>query len=358
MLTPSAKQFKPARVLLGYIRAYETIRLRWILTLIACSILLPVIVAFASYIDGTWVLPQDGKGFKQHWGMWSFFATTPVILLLLAILLHRCEKTLDRNLRNYCVGGVVPPTLRRTIELHLASLTMRTKLKFVFFLMCCIGVYFTILNILRTIEPSFTYGNDVFDAYQYTLGFTANKLYLLFVFGLVYPAVAYITVHTTVSLFVILKRMQREKILSIDFFHVDNCGGFSRFGTINLFVMIIYLCLLSVIVALIETHDYRQHTTTVPLLCTSAFLILQSLGTVYYLHKAVHQQRLAAVERVNEALNHNFSALPTDDFPNHLFAIRNHLLSVKTYPYSSVARSLVNIIRTAPAVWALARLWV
>jgi hypothetical protein len=235
---------------------------------------------------------------------------------------------------------------------------LRTDLKYVFALMCITGLYFTVLNVRHTVEPLSTYGNDVFDAYQYPYGFVSNKLYVLFVFSIVYPAVGFVIVHSAISLFFILKRMQRDSILSIDFFHPDNCGGVSRFGTINLYVMAITVCILSVIFALLETHSYRHHTTTVPLLCTSGFLIFESVGIVYYLHKAVKQQRRSALEQVNIVLNQSFNTLPKVDFPNHLLAVRNHLLGVKTYPYSGATRSLMNLIRAAPVVWAVVRLWV
>jgi predicted membrane channel-forming protein YqfA (hemolysin III family) len=151
--------------------------------------------------------------------------------------------------------------------------------------------------------------------------------------------------------------MERDGVLRIDFFHSDNCGGVSRFGTINMIVMMIFTCILIVILALLETHNYRHRTTTVPLFCTSAGLILLSVGTVFYLHKAVQQQRRAALVRVNAMLNKSLDGpLSREEFPNHLLGIRSHLLALKTYPYSGVARSAVNVLRAAPAVWALVRL--
>jgi hypothetical protein len=342
----------------NFVNANEFIRIRVLLAFSGLSVVLPCLVGLGSYVDGTWELPGEGKGFTQHWGMWSFFVTTPLILIMLTLLLQRFYGTLTRDISRCCLGGNVPPSLRTSIDRHLQSLTLRTQLSAVFALMCIIGVYFAVLNVKHTIEPLSTYGNDVFDAYSYTYGFLTNKLYVFFVFGAVYPLVGYVIVHTAISLFLILREMQEDSILNIDFFHSDNCGGVSRFGTINLFVMAITMCILVVIFSLLETHAYRHRTTTLPLLCTSGFLILESVGTVYYLHKAVQQQRKDALQRVNDALNQSFVLLPRDEFPNHLLGVRTHLLGIKTYPYSGASRSVLNVIRTAPAIWGVIRLWV
>ena len=152
--------------------------------------------------------------------------------------------------------------------------------------------------------------------------------------------------------------MCAQKVLRIDFFHPDNCGGVSVFGLINILIMGVYACLFIVMGALQFTHSRNNYATiVVPLLVVSLVFIAQSFGAVYYIHRFAAIKKKESLAIINEHLNNEMqSVFATKRFSTGLIYARNHLIGIRTYPYANVSALLVNGFRFIPALAAIAKL--
>jgi len=325
----------------------------------ATYLAIPLIICFAAHIDGTWWMRGGGKGFFQHYGMLTIFTTTPIIVILTALALQKFRLTMD-GLHNYTFLGTVPPDLEKLVAWHVRSLSLRKQSAWLFVLFCLIGFLFGVANIVQTISPVKTYGNDVFDAIQYPYGFYFTKLYLCLIWTFSYPVALFIALHITISLVIILRYMCRHDLLRIDFFHPDNCGGVSIFGSINLLVMTIYANFFAVLYMLHVTHATKTYlTVTVPWFGLSFIFIIQSFGAVYHIHKFAAIKRNESLQMIGAFLNTQMLNLLTEKkFSADLIHARNHLLGLKTYPYAGPALAVVNAIRYVPAIVAVAKLFI
>jgi len=296
----------------------------------------------------------SGKGLLQHYGILTIFATAPVIVLLTALSMQKFLLAM-KNLASYTELGIVPPDLERLVARHMRSLSLRTKSVWLFVLFCLIGLLFTVANIAQTINPVRTYGNDVYDAFRYPFGFYSTKLYFLLIWSFCYPAAVFVAVHLTLSLIRILRHMCRHDLLRIDFFHPDNCGGVSVFGSINLLVMMIYGNLFAVLYMLHITHSAKTYlTVTIPWIVLSGIFFAQSFGAVYNIHRFAAIKRDESLNAISHLLTDQMGSLFTERrFSADLIHARNHLLGLHTYPYAKPVLAIVNFIRFASVIPAL-----
>jgi hypothetical protein len=313
-----------------------------------------LLVVFAAWRDHTFFLPGADKGLLEHYGFITFFITTPIVAFLSWQILRHLVGLLGK-LPAFVLDRKVPQQLRRRVHRHWRSLALRSQTRWLLFLFALIGVYFTILNIRMTLHPTDIYGSDVFDSSAHFSGFVAGKIYAVVLFVLVYPVSMFLCLHTTVTLVATLRLICKERVLRLDFFHPDNCGGVSEFGYINVLVMGIYACFGITIAAMLKTHDYRYNVQALPMVVLSVLTVVQSFLAVYYLSKSVRLKKDEALQSVNDKLNQHLSSLGDSDgtFPDELLSVRTHLLAVKTYPYARPVSTVVNVLRFAPAVLAL-----
>lgn len=321
-----------------------------------CS-LLPGIIVFASFLDGTLYMAKGCRGLLQHYGFWGWVLTTPVIIYLAIASLGRFRAILV-DIDIYSTSGSAPPDLERVIRSHIRSLSLKGRSRWMLFLFSLIGLLFTVVNIRSTLEPLATYGNLVFDSPPFWRGFVLTKFYLLGLWTLVYPPILFLAIHLTWSLVSILRHMCKHDILRIDFFHSDNCGGVSGFGTVNAYILAIYSCIFIVVAALHETHRNTYGTLLMAALGASLLCFLQSIGAVYHIHKFISIKKEGELNLINRRLSSETNDLDNNDLHMtfSLLSLRTHLMSIHTYPYGKATLAVVNVLRFAPAVLALARL--
>jgi hypothetical protein len=317
------------------------------------SLSLPIVITFGAVLDGTWHMTGTARGLSQHYGVWSLFVTCP-LMLILTILSLSCFATTMDGLHKYSASGHIPDDLADLVRRNLLSIALRTRTRFILILFGIIGFLMTIVNIRQTMNPVVTYGNVVFDSPPHMRGFLLHKFYLFFLWTFVYPTVLFITLHLTVSLVLVLRHMCLHDLLRIDFFDSDNCGGVSIFGSLNTLMMGVYACFFAVIVALHETHRNQYYTLLLASIVTSLLFFLQSIGTVYYIHKFIVIKRSAKLEAINKILTKEMDDINSMTSPTSgLLSLRAYLLSINTYPYSRAAMAIVNALRFAPTVFAL-----
>lgn len=322
--------------------------------LISVSLLFPILIAGGCWIDGTLVMADPGKGLGQHYGYWAFFITTPIIVLLTAYLFDKFSAVI-REPDHYCIGLTYEMDARlcRLVRRHLQSLSLRSRTVWIFGFIVFVFFCWWLVNVINTISPIGTYQHDVFDAFSHPYGFYLAKAYLLFVLTVVYSTAIFVALHITVSMYSILKFICRYEILSVNFFHPDNCGGTSQFGNINLIILGIYIDLFAVIVGNYFTHRHTYLAMTASLVACSVLAVAQSLGAVYSIHQAVAQKKRACIDAVTAQLNNQFAlSLRGEHFPDDLLAFRNHLLGIRTFPYTGEALVAINVMRLAPVALA------
>lgn len=323
---------------------------------LAVMMILPALVCFGALIDGTWRMADNARGLSRHYGFWTQCVTTPIIILLSVVALQTFLKTIG-SLERYSVSGEIPRNLRRLISEHVISLCLRRRSRFILYLCMLTGGMWTVVNVAETTDPLKTYGNLIYDSPDHIVGFFATKFFLFFNWTLAYPLALFVVIHITISMISILRHMCQYKILRIDFFHPDNCGGVSIFGNINSIIMAVYFNLFIVIISLLLTHSNRYPTLMLAAITATIVFLLQSFGVVYSIHAFAAMKRKEYLGVINEQLNSQMvTTIHAGRFSADLLSARSHLLSLKTYPYTSQVRLAVNAMRFLPAVVALTKL--
>jgi hypothetical protein len=324
---------------------------------VSLAVLFPLALVVAARLDGTLVMRGDDKGLSQYYGFWAIFATTPLILLLTAKLVDRFATTL-RSPSNYCVHleGEATARLTRLIDRHIDSLRLKDRSAWILTFLVIVMIFWWMFNLISTIYPTplRTFHHDVFDSSAHFFGFYVTRAYVFFVLVIVYAQAVFVSLHVTVSMISILKYLCRNEMLYVNLFHVDNCGGTSEFGKLNLLVLGIYAAFFTVISGMYITHRETYLVMVLSLMACSLLASAQSIAAVYYIHKTVAKTKRNCINLVTAQLNHHVaSSLQGARFPNELLALRNHLAGMRTYPYSGGALIAVNVVRFAPALMGL-----
>jgi hypothetical protein len=314
----------------------------------------PFLIAWCCELDDTLELPIDGKGLSQHYGFWAIFVTTPLILILSSALLDRFVATVT-NLDVHFVG-VGPDTkaeLERLVDRLVSHVSLRslssTLLIFLSLVFAGLGVY----NVLMTINPMATYGHDVFDALKHPSGFYVTKAYVFLVFTIAWSIAVFLATSVTFSMVMVLKFVTKHRILQINVFHSDNCGGTSRFGMLNLLILALYTCLLTVPLAMFLTHKHTYLVMDMALF--GCFLLLiQNVVGVYYIQRLVAQKKEECIEAANKILNAQLSdTFGGGEFAENLLAFRGHVMGMHTLPYTKSALAAVGLINLVSAAVAI-----
>ena len=288
----------------------------------------------------------------EHIGIWAIFLTSPAVILLSAEILIKFSDTIKR-LDEYTTGGRTPRAIRRLASQHLNSLYLSGNARHIVWFLVIVGFYCWLLNVKQTLYPMDFYGNDVFDAHPYPLGFYSFKIYLLVLWTTVYPLAAFIGAHTAFSMALLLRSMCNDKLLRIDLFHSDNCGGVSVFGSINVLIMCLSGCILVVVFAIMMTHSGSYLTVSTAAYIFSSIFIVQSIAGVYYIHLFVASKKDELLREINNQLNTYLAKSEISlDFPENLLMARNHIAGVRTFPYAKSLSVLVNFLRFAPPIVA------
>lgn len=330
---------------------------RGTLLLLAVFTFLGGLVPLGSAIDDTLIMRGDAKGFLQHYGVWAFLVTSPIM----AILTCKCYAeflNLLKRLDGFCIDDPTKKqrnAITKTAKKHAESIRLTTNTKYVLYLMLVVGLLSSINNVLQTVDPKSTYGNDVFDAFPYRWGFLANKLYLGVTWTFLYPTVIFVTGHVALSLFAILRRLHRKELLKVDFFSPDQCGGLSEFGRLNLHIMFVYAAIFTVLASLVMTHTNMYPTIEIPLVAFSVFFVAQSILAVLPVHNALKRAKESRLKAFSRTLSQACDADVTASFPLGIYFAYEHVRSLRTVPYTTGTGHLVNVLRISPSLFAVVK---
>jgi hypothetical protein len=305
--------------------------------------------------DKTLHLPFPGRGFLDHYGFQASFLSTPLVLLTTYIAVGYFLRLLQ-HIDLLVVKGADGKDLGRIIGPRVRSLFLKDKWASALGLFAFIGISISLAIFRHLADPVAFWGNDVFNAIQYPRGFVTANVYLLVTWGVVYPIALFCAIQMTCSIEIIASKLRKEKLLRMDFLHIDKCGGMSKFGTLNLMIMVIYLWPLIAFYALHLTHRYTYASLVLGGVGISAAFILQSIYGIHWISRAISQEKAVLVESLNHQIELAMNSSEVDSsVAIARLAYRDQVLAVASYPYSSKVNVAVNLLRFAPTVIAFGK---
>ena len=313
-------------------------------------------VALCCMLEKTMKLPDDGRGFGNHYGIWAIFISSPLLVILVSAIRLKFIHT-AHTLSTYTIGTGVPPGLDRKVTEHLNSLDFRQRTRYILWIFVVLGWYWWLVNVEQTLYPLDSYGNDVFDAYPHILGFLSFKAYLGFLWVIVYPFLAYWVLHVFISMIAILKYMSDHELIKLDFFHEDDCGGVSVFGAINSMILSATFMVFATVLAILFTHNGNYISIWSSVIVSFFLIVTQSFLGVYFIHSFVRQKKKEVLSTINRFLNESLiTSADRKTFPQDLLAVRNHIAQIRSFPYARGAQLLVNFLRLSPAAAGILKL--
>ena len=329
-------------------------RPRIILGIVLLTAVWGLAIVFASTADGTLHLPGGGRGLLDHYGFQASFAAAPLVLVTVYFAVSYFLQCL-RDMHDILDPSAERSEVLKIIHPHVQSLCLRTAWRNVLWLFMFIGTAVSIVIFRNLQSPVAFWGNDVFNATSYRYGFASGNLFLLVLWGLIYPVGFFYAVHLTLSAELIVARLKKRRYLKLNFLHPDKCGGMARFGTLNFLVMLIYLWPFCAVYALHVTHRYTYSSLVIGAIAITAAFVLQSIYGIYWISRSIRAERETAIVSLNERISKamessrkNFSAATA------ILQYRDKVLGIASYPYSSKVSVAVNLLRTAPAILTVA----
>jgi hypothetical protein len=318
------------------------------LSVFGCSLLWLSLVFFAACIDGTRVLPGNGKGFYQHAGYMALHMATPIALSL-ALLSVDCYARLMSRFDDFLRPGCAAD-FRDILQGRLDILNLHSRWTWLLVLFVSVGALCSCKVLLQVITPTITYGNDVFNAVRYPFGYYTANTYLALSWTLIFPFSLFAVLQTTASLVYVLMKAREGSALIVDLLHPDNCGGLAEFGNLNLLLMLYYVPPFVAMYALALTHSRKYATLFVPAAALSLVFVIQSVVGVYAIHLAISAEKRMRLATLHDILDRALLHPSRIDQPQMVFSLWQHVRGVRTMPYASNIASVVNAVRYLPPV--------
>lgn len=319
-------------------------------------VLWAALIILAASHDNVLRIPGPGRGLLEHYGFVTCFVTGPLVLLNTYLAVAYFLRLL-RDIDQFVVVGADKEAISAITAPHMDSILLRGKWRYMLPLICFFGVGLSVVIFGRLDRPELYWGNDVFNAEAYPSSWLAANSYLLFLWGFVYPLGIFYVFHIAISAQIVVASLMRQKLLRLDFLHVDRCGGMARFGKLNLLIMQIYVWMALAFWPLHRTHQNDYSSLIFGEIALSVLLILHSTYGISWVARAIKAQRNEAVTALNERIrdmmerkHRNFSAAVA------AMEYRDRILGVASFPYAGGVLVAVNFLRFAPAAVAIMRL--
>ena len=232
--------------------------------------------------------------------------------------------------------------LQERAQCHLQRLKFRARY-WPIYLITIVFVGCWIFNFVETSSAKTAQANTgsyVFDSQLYPHAFLFAKLYLFFVMIIVYSSAVFAASIVTYSMNSIFGFLHRNNALRIDLFHIDQCGGLSRFGNINLIALRIYalFSFVSLATALAHTQLYGFMYALFPLYAIAGFT--QSWAGLRFIARSVANEKREKLEAATTGLHSDVASwLSRGEFSSDLLVLRNYLLTIRNYPYRGDVRA-------------------
>jgi hypothetical protein len=313
------------------------------------------LITWASVEDHTLRLPGVGAGLLNHYGLQVSVLAAPLVLLTTYFAVSyfiRIFQNIDELLTPTADISVVREIIRSEFDSLFLLGTWRNML----WLFMFIGAASSIVIFSRLSAPKEFWGNDVFNATYYRYGFVATNSFFFWLWSVVYPVGVFYALHLTLSTSVIITRLQNRNFLRLNFLHPDRCAGMSKFGALNVMIMLIYAWPSAAAYAFHFTHQNNYPSLIAGACVVSILLIGQSIYGIYWVARVIRSERDVAVSHLNNQIAKAMHGEKKDfAAATAVLQYRERVLSVDSFPYSRGTSVAVNVLRFAPTALAIVR---
>jgi hypothetical protein len=309
----------------------------------------------AADVDGVLTLDGDGRGLLEHYGYWACFLCGPLVLLnsyyAIAYFLR-----LSRNIDGVLINNIQRQDVVNIIRPYVNSILMRDDWKYMLALFCVIGTALSTVSFHHLDSPIEYWGNDVFNAERYPWSWWVANAYLFILWGFIYPFGLFTVCHIAISVHMIVTKLRNAGALRLDLLHADRCGGMSRFGTLNVLLMLIYGWMAVATVILMVTHKNTYPSAILPSIGLSILFFVHSFVGISSVAKVIQAQRDEAVGSLNERIRkmivvnrRSFEAAAVT------MQYRDRVMEIAAFPYSRGISVAVNFLRFGPLIASAAK---
>lgn len=338
--------------LLGRIlrRDREAYRLRFV-PLISIHAVFPLLALIAGYADRTMYLPGRARGVLDHYGYHALFLSAPVLVYLLCRTLTALAKIISDPMP--WLSQRASSALRALQrELKDAATCRSPRAKGLLLLFRTVGVFAVAANASSTRYPEIVYGQDVFDSSKHLLGYVAGRVFLAYYWVYLLPLVAYIAAVSVAIAFRLARFVDELPDYDVRCFASDGCGGFKELGRLMTLVVYLYVPIVVVLVALMETHTnfYATLKLSALLVVIIPAQLFLPFARLHRLLSRLKERKLAALERflTDTELSIDIAGLSEDSKRDESNAERaiapylrllagesiyRHTVAISTWPY-------------------------
>jgi hypothetical protein len=328
-------------------------RLSVILAIILVSCAWPIFAAAASIADGTLWIPDRGRGLLTHYGFQASLVAAPLVLLTT----YFAVSYFIRLLRSIDQIIVPDEDLSKVVEIikpHIDSIFLRKKYAGMLAIFMFVGASIWVFMFRKLDAPWAYWGNDVFNAAYYRYGYVAGNAFFFWLWAIIYPIGIFYALHLTISMEIIVAKLQNNKLLRLKFLHDDECAGMSKFGTLNFIVMLINFWPLATIAAYHFTHRFTYFSLIVGSLAISALFILQSVYGIYCVSRTIKHERKAMLRELDKQITKSMhGSRKSFAAAGATLQYRDCVMAISSIPYSGSIAAAVNVVRFAPGALAV-----
>lgn len=266
------------KFIFSFAKSSETFHWKKLSLLALYAFIQASLLYLGAYIDGTLYLPNEGKGFLEHYGVWGIIVTDIFLLFSVSLAhsnyraaIYSIEFSERKNRKLFFKNTVIP---------FLDFLYLKENSKYLYYLFVIIGAIAWSNNLYQTSNPIKFYGNDVFDQVDYTWGFIANKLNLFLSWVIIYPCSLFIILTIAIQTRSLIEKAESRSGLQGNIYHPDRCLGFSIFGWLNVSILLPFIFVLIAVFLLSLTHVNLYQSLVLPLIIVPIILIFLSFWTI------------------------------------------------------------------------------
>jgi len=194
------------------------------------------LLLLAGWLDNSFFLEGTARGVLEHPGAWGIIFGDFFVFLAVSTLFRSIRKIPAR----FPVSRT--PVTRRYIRMKFGSLLegismRRKKTNRIFLYTVAVSFSFWLNNAYQTTDPIRYYGNELFDSSTFICGYLSMRVILFFSWVVLLPYVAITSALSALTIFRMVRTLDKRRLLSFSIYHPDGCGGFSYFGNLNVAIV-------------------------------------------------------------------------------------------------------------------------
>jgi hypothetical protein len=316
--------------------------------------------------DGTLWMSGRATGFFEHPAIFIF-------LISQAYVPYAVVKAVGHHL---ALPGAMPSalphafmdaTVAPSIERFNNSARRNTdRGKSLYIALTLIGLVAVVWNSYQNQAPLKEVGFDFWDSSLHPWGYWSTRVYKLYIWGLVIPAITHLLILSVWAISgIILAVAREEQTLELDPYHEDGCGGV-KFLVDSLLDPLTPVAFIAAALAFSAyfVHEKLDTTTIGGFSLAFAFLILIYIKPAISLRQTIVREKRRQINEIKkkqsdyyQQLNESSSVYADTGPAQAIFTlseIAKHVSSIPDWPQLDRAIKLLTVVGTSPAVaWGL-----